>query len=198
MDGLTLLREAESAGLRVHAEGDKLVIQGPQAAEPIALRLIEHKADVLPLVQSKTALAVLNLPHDTVPRETPAPQSDSIPTEWRRGLRQLLDMDRPNDIGGQRWQTVLADAQVFMKKFGARAAELNWSTREVWGVDRTAPAVRLDTGELVWTIRGRELSAMTEDKAVIRTKSGKGLSIYRQTIEARPNEQRLLWSEPEN
>ena len=50
MDGLTLLREAESAGLQVHAEGDKLVVEGPKSAEPIALRLIKHKASVLPLV----------------------------------------------------------------------------------------------------------------------------------------------------
>ena len=50
MDGLALLREAESAGLKVHAEGDKLVVRGPKSAEPIALRLIEFKTAVLPLV----------------------------------------------------------------------------------------------------------------------------------------------------
>ena len=55
MDGLALLREAESAGLQVHAEGGKLIVRGPKSAEPIALRLIEHKADVLPLVAGVAA-----------------------------------------------------------------------------------------------------------------------------------------------
>ena len=50
MDGLALLSEARSAGLKVRAEGDQLVVQGPKRAEAVALRLIKHKGDVLPLV----------------------------------------------------------------------------------------------------------------------------------------------------
>src|SRR6266540_5032060 len=50
MDGLTLLAEARTAGLEVHAKGDRLVVRGPKFAEPLALRLIEHKAELLPLL----------------------------------------------------------------------------------------------------------------------------------------------------
>jgi hypothetical protein len=47
MDGVTLLRRAQQAGLAVKAEGDTLIIRGPKRAEPIARLLIENKPDVL-------------------------------------------------------------------------------------------------------------------------------------------------------
>ena len=47
MDGVTLLRRARSAGLRVVAEGDKLVVRGPRRAEPVALLLLAHKPAVI-------------------------------------------------------------------------------------------------------------------------------------------------------
>ena len=54
MDGLALLDEARAAGLEVQADGDRLVIRGPPRAEGMALRLLEHKAEVLPLVNPPT------------------------------------------------------------------------------------------------------------------------------------------------
>ena len=72
MDGLALLREAESAGLQVYAEGDKLVVEGPRSAEPIALRLIQHKASVLPHVatdQHAVARWLVNHPPEHVDPE---------------------------------------------------------------------------------------------------------------------------------
>jgi len=47
MDGLTLLRRAYDAGLRVEAAGDKLLIRGPKRAESVVQLLAEHKAEVL-------------------------------------------------------------------------------------------------------------------------------------------------------
>jgi hypothetical protein len=47
MDGLTLLAEAEAAGLVVCADGDRLVIRGPKSADAVAQRLLAHKAVVL-------------------------------------------------------------------------------------------------------------------------------------------------------
>jgi hypothetical protein len=47
MDGITLLREAEAAGLSVEVVGDKLVVRGPKRAEAVALRLLAHKPDVI-------------------------------------------------------------------------------------------------------------------------------------------------------
>lgn len=47
MVGLKLLTDAERAGLKVSADGDRLVIRGPKRAEPLALKLIENKIHVL-------------------------------------------------------------------------------------------------------------------------------------------------------
>ena len=47
MDGLTLLAEARAAGLTVRADGERLRIRGPRRAEPIAQRLLAHKAAVV-------------------------------------------------------------------------------------------------------------------------------------------------------
>lgn len=51
MDALILLREAEDAGLSVEVQGDKLIVQGPRAAEPIVHRLAEHKRLILRALQ---------------------------------------------------------------------------------------------------------------------------------------------------
>ena len=56
MDGLTLLAEARDSGLEVRADGDRLVVRGPKEAEAIALRLIDHKAEVLPLVANPPSM----------------------------------------------------------------------------------------------------------------------------------------------
>lgn len=64
MDGLTLLSDAEKAGLRVEAEGGRLRIRGPRRAESLALRLIQHKADVLAVLSQTIGPSVGDLPPD--------------------------------------------------------------------------------------------------------------------------------------
>lgn len=54
MDGITLLRRAREAGLRIAADGGRLVIRGPKKAEPVALLLIEHKREVLTALDKAT------------------------------------------------------------------------------------------------------------------------------------------------
>jgi len=47
MDGVTLLREARAAGLRVRSEGALLVVEGPRRLELLALALTSAKPAVL-------------------------------------------------------------------------------------------------------------------------------------------------------
>src|SRR5438309_8754926 len=58
MDGLTLLRSARDAGLRVEAAGDKLLIRGPKHAEPGVKLLAEHKAVVLAALAVPSSVAL--------------------------------------------------------------------------------------------------------------------------------------------
>ena len=47
MDGLTLLRRAQDAGLRLEVADTSLKISGPRKAEPLVRLLAQHKAQVL-------------------------------------------------------------------------------------------------------------------------------------------------------
>ena len=47
MVAMTLLQEAEAAGLAVHVDGDRLVVRGPRSAEAIAERLLDRKAEFI-------------------------------------------------------------------------------------------------------------------------------------------------------
>ena len=55
MDSVTLLADAQAAGLSVHAAGDRLVVRGPRAAEHLARRLLARKEEVLPLLHAEAA-----------------------------------------------------------------------------------------------------------------------------------------------
>jgi hypothetical protein len=55
MDGLTLLRRARDAGLRVEADDGKLLIRGPKRAEPVVKLLARHKTEVLAALVPKGA-----------------------------------------------------------------------------------------------------------------------------------------------
>jgi len=47
MDAISLLAEARDAGLYLHVDGDKLVVEGPKTAAPVVERLRQHKAEVM-------------------------------------------------------------------------------------------------------------------------------------------------------
>jgi hypothetical protein len=53
MGALKLLEEARSAGLKLRAEGDRLVIRGPKSAEPLAIALLDRKEEILPFLQEQ-------------------------------------------------------------------------------------------------------------------------------------------------
>jgi hypothetical protein len=52
MDGLTILREARTAGLEVRVDGDRLIVLGPRSAAALAERLLGLKQEVIALLSS--------------------------------------------------------------------------------------------------------------------------------------------------
>src|SRR5262245_40653096 len=54
MGALKLLVDALAVGLVVRADGDHLVVEGPETAESLAQRLLAAKADILPLLHTAT------------------------------------------------------------------------------------------------------------------------------------------------
>ena len=61
MGAVTLLQEAEAAGLTVRVEGDRLVVRGPKSASAIAERLLDHKAEVLKVLSAEWDAEMLTL-----------------------------------------------------------------------------------------------------------------------------------------
>ncbi len=61
MVAVSLLQEAEAAGLTVHVEGDRLVVRGPKSAGAIAERLLDHKAEILKVLSAEWDAEMLTL-----------------------------------------------------------------------------------------------------------------------------------------
>jgi hypothetical protein len=60
VDVVGLLKRAAEAGLAVTAEGDRLVVRGPRAAESLAHELIRNKPEVM----AALAASVIDVDHD--------------------------------------------------------------------------------------------------------------------------------------
>lgn len=51
MGSLKLLEEARAVGLKVHAQGERLIVKGPRSAEALAKALLARKAEVMELLR---------------------------------------------------------------------------------------------------------------------------------------------------
>ena len=60
----------------------------------------------------------------------------------------------------------------FADAWGAKALALGWEPIELFGVDRVAPAARLDTRGLAFMLADGDVVAMDAQVAVIRKRSG--------------------------
>ena len=61
MVAVSLLQEAEAAGLTVRVDGDRLVVRGPKSAGAIAESLLDHKAEVLKVLSTEWDAEMLTL-----------------------------------------------------------------------------------------------------------------------------------------
>jgi hypothetical protein len=116
MDGLNLLARARDAGLRVQADGDKLLIRGPKRAEPVVRLLAEHKPEVLAALAPGASAFKRGDQDDAVPVTDEASRwRDRLAArivDWFHGdrgweeARRLAWGDLENEwheLNGQRW-----------------------------------------------------------------------------------------------
>lgn len=75
MGGVDLLAEAQSVGLVVKADGDRLVIEGPKGAAAVAQKLIHHKAQVMAVLAAAPAPAT-----PPKPRRSRRPKAQTLKT----------------------------------------------------------------------------------------------------------------------
>ncbi len=95
MEAVSLLREAEDAGLVVRVDGDRLVVRGPKSAGAIAERLLDHKAEVIEALSAEWDTEMLTLIRwflDTHPPTEPFELSKGVtvirPALWWTALRR--------------------------------------------------------------------------------------------------------------
>ena len=88
MGGIDLLAEAQSAGLAVKADGDRLVIEGPKGAAVVAQKLIQHKAEVMAVLAATTPAATPQKPRPPEQAQSKTPAKKLAPVETCRGDEQ--------------------------------------------------------------------------------------------------------------
>ena len=117
-----------------------------------------------------------------------------MPADWSRGVALLRDAPTPRGYPPQAWQQLILDAERFLGLWGAQAVRLGWPTWELFGCHRRAPFHRIQGMGLVLLLRGRELSALTDAEAVIRTPTGAHQTYRRKQRDSlHPIERCLVW-----
>jgi hypothetical protein len=184
MDGLTLVRRAQDAGLRLQAAGSSLKITGPKEAEPLVRLLAENKAQAL------QALRLANGEQQNLQ------EMQKIASGGRQGDMPLQTAGRydtvmaalrarcPDYVPGDRWEQAVQDADAFLTNWGVQARALGWTERELFGLhpvpERAAANYsrlsRYDATGLVWLLQGRPVVALTDTEAVILARSGSNLT----------------------
>jgi hypothetical protein len=97
-----------------------------------------------------------------------------------------LEARCPDLIPGDRWQLAVDDGRRLLTLWGDQAAALGWTARDLFGLHkppaRPHPSYsrlsRYDETGLIWLLCGREVVALTEATAVIRSWTG-AITIYR-------------------
>ena len=115
-----------------------------------------------------------------------------VPEAWVQGVADLLALACPASCPPERWQTLREDAYHFLRDHAAQAHALGWTALDLFGVHRHRPQVRLDCMGLVPLLRGREVIALSEDQAAIKTTEDRVLT-YRRKSGPRPNGACILW-----
>ncbi len=115
-----------------------------------------------------------------------------VPGEWVQGVADLLAVACPASCPDAKWQALREDAYRFLSGWAAQAHRLGWTAFDLFGVHRIRPRARFDCMGLVPLLRGREVAALSEDQAAIKTANDKTLT-YRRKIGPRPDGVCLLW-----
>ncbi len=115
-----------------------------------------------------------------------------VPEAWAQGVTDLFTMAAPTSYTLERWLVLREDSYRFLSGWAAQAHRLGWTEFDVFGVHHTHPWARLDCMGLVPLLQGREVAALSEDQATIKTAEDRTLA-YRRKIGPRPARACLLW-----
>jgi hypothetical protein len=114
---------------------------------------------------------------------TPEPVREErcVPVEWIEGVERLDDYRPPTDVPRHRWRQFVSDCHSFLnssENWAARAAELGWNARTLFGCHRNYPLMHLGSAGLLWAINGGKLVELHRDWAVIELPVNRSQRIF--------------------
>jgi hypothetical protein len=145
-----------------------------------------------------------------VPTVTPAPPSDDarpaaeepaparlaigVPPAWIEGGARLLSLPCPSFWPHRRWLVLQEDVRQFLQQWAARAAALDWSALELFGVSRNEPFARIDLLGVLPLIGGRRITELEHDFIAWVGATG-SRQVYKRIGRGddRPYERIMLW-----
>jgi hypothetical protein len=152
-----------------------------------------HRTAKTDKTPSEEVLSVLAVPHPGVcekfwDRQQGSIAPDGAPDveyhEWRRGLDTIDASRPPSGFPAPWWRDLIRDADLFLATWGRQAADLGWTTLDLFGAHPKAPAARYSCMGLVPLISGGRVVALTASTAVIEQQSGARLTYTRRPPEA--------------
>jgi len=184
MDGLTLLRRAQDAGLRLEMAGTAIKITGPKEAEPLVRLLAEHKAQVLEAL--RLANGELQKIQEMQKIGPASPKHDLHLGTYSQALAALR-AECPAYVDAADWQQAIEDGHRFVTQWGKQAEGLGWAPADLFGLqtppEKQAPNYRrlsrYDQTGLIWLLHGRPVIALTKTAATILAPSGVNLTYGR-------------------
>jgi hypothetical protein len=91
-----------------------------------------------------------------------------------------LERRCPAYVEHDRWQQAIDDAHRFLSRWGSQAKVRGWTVRDLFGLaaipDKPHPRYRrlsrYDETGLIWLLCGRQVLALTETTAVVKSQTG--------------------------
>ena len=92
----------------------------------------------------------------------------------------------PEQVDTGNWQQAVADARLFIARWGKQAERLGWTATDLFGLFPVLPnphptfrrLSRYDATGLIWLLRGRPVVALTAESAAIESRTG-AITVYR-------------------
>jgi hypothetical protein len=103
-----------------------------------------------------------------------------MPREWANTFAAISLRAAPGDFEPERWQDTLDGMLRFCDEWAGRAAARGWQPSEIFSLDLSAPAARVDRRGLGLLLgNGSEVVAIDGNGADIQTRSGSRQRYYR-------------------
>ena len=191
MTAAPVIEAVRRAGGTILVRGDYLRLTAPAPLpDTLVAEVRQHKVEILDLLGT-TGPAVSETQR---PSTSPAQIVGTSVERWRRGVERLSSMSPPPSYPERAWAQLSADAERFLDRWGKQAARLGWPAWELFGCHRRAPFGRIEGMGLVLLLRAKELVALTDAEAAIRTATGAHQTYRRKPHDPlHPAERCLVW-----